>query len=372
MPRSSGVRASSHLEGRVAEPETARSAGGSPAPRSSAAGIDWMARLKELAEQQQQRRLADSAAPDSGPRRADEEHEPDEGKAHRDERDEGQEQPQGDPYIVEHDLSADSFASRTPVMVRSRLFEMRSAPNAFIKQKQQVRGNNQLTKSQSSKATNQLLPVTLARPSQQSSAGPDEATKAGSNANPDSQKEPTRKELILGSMPGNVKLKPNPAAKSDAPGHELTGVGIGAVAHYAEDIAYAARIKGIDPDLIRAIMYMEMSHGWYAPSGLGVPYSLLPPVKSILPMNVNANYWGDAFGTKPELSIGRTNVVSGAEMLRRLQKLSPGASIAEIATLYNNVNADKVSDYGARVAQIYKDKPWEILTKQAPQKESLK
>ncbi|MBB5035720.1 hypothetical protein [Prosthecobacter vanneervenii] len=56
MPRSGGVRASSHLEGRMPEPETERSSGGSPAPRSSGAGIDWMGRLKELAEQQPQRR----------------------------------------------------------------------------------------------------------------------------------------------------------------------------------------------------------------------------------------------------------------------------------------------------------------------------
>ncbi len=180
-----------------------------------------------------------------------------------------------------------------------------------------------------------------------------------------SSKPPSRKELILGSLQGDVKVNANPAAKSDAPGHEVTTLGIGAVAHYDEDIAYAARIKGIDPDLIRAVMHMEMSHGWYDPSGLGVPYSLLPTSKSILPMNVNANYWGDAFGSKAELSMGRINVVSGTEMLRRIQKIAPGAGIAEIATLYNNVNADKVSDYGARVAQIYKDKPWESLTKPA-------
>ena len=185
-------------------------------------------------------------------------------------------------------------------------------------------------------------------------------------------KSPTRKELILGNLPGDVKVKPNPAAKSEAPSHELAVLGTGAVAHYAYDIAYAARIKGIDPDLIKAIMFMEMSHGWYDPSILGVPYSLLPPVKSILPMNVNANYWGDAFGSKAALSSGRINVVSGAEMLRRLQKLAPGVGIAEIATLYNNHNADKVSDYGARVAQIYKDKPWEALTKPASEKGSPK
>lgn len=64
------------------EPEAARSTGGSPAPRSSGAASDWMARLKELAEQQQQRRRADSAAPVSAPRRADGEHGPDAGAEH--------------------------------------------------------------------------------------------------------------------------------------------------------------------------------------------------------------------------------------------------------------------------------------------------
>jgi hypothetical protein len=59
-------------------------------------------------------------------------------------------------------------------------------------------------------------------------------------------------------------------------------------------------------------------------------------------------------------------------MLRRLQRMAPGSGIAEIATLYNNVNADKVSDYGARVAQIYKDKPWEALTKPASEKRGRK
>jgi hypothetical protein len=205
-------------------------------------------------------------------------------------------------------------------------------------------------------------------PAAQQAGNSGKAEQTPQAASSSNSKSPTRDEIIRGILPGDVKVKPNPAAKSDAPSHELSGIGMGAVAHYAEDIAYAARVKGIDPDLIRAIMFMEMSHGWYDPSGLGVPYSLLPGVKSILPMNVNANYWGGAFGSKAELSVGRTNVVSGAEMLRRLQKMSPSAGIAEIATLYNNHKADKVSDYGARVAQIYKDKPWEALTKPAQEK----
>ncbi len=36
----------------------------------------------------------------------------------------------------------------------------------------------------------------------------------------------------------------------------------------------------------------------------------------------------------------------------------PRASIEQIATSYQNLAADKVSDYGARVREIYKNKLW--------------
>jgi hypothetical protein len=54
------------------------------------------------------------------------------------------------------------------------------------------------------------------------------------------------------------------------------------------------------------------------------------------------------------------NIRAGADMLLRIQaNVSPGTSIAQTATLYNNINATMVSDYGARVQQLYLSKPWE-------------
>ncbi len=47
-------------------------------------------------------------------------------------------------------------------------------------------------------------------------------------------------------------------------------------------------------------------------------------------------------------------------MLARIQaNVSPGTSVSQIGTLYNNINAGVVSDYGARVQQLYLSKPWE-------------
>ena len=37
----------------------------------------------------------------------------------------------------------------------------------------------------------------------------------------------------------------------------------------------------------------------------------------------------------------------------------PDAGDEEIASVYNNLGAKKVSDYGARVKRLMKEKPWE-------------
>jgi hypothetical protein len=47
-------------------------------------------------------------------------------------------------------------------------------------------------------------------------------------------------------------------------------------------------------------------------------------------------------------------------MIRSLQNnLSPEVPISHIATLYNNLYATYVSDYGALVARIYALQPWD-------------
>lgn len=49
----------------------------------------------------------------------------------------------------------------------------------------------------------------------------------------------------------------------------------------------------------------------------------------------------------------------GALMIKSIQaNLPEDASVSQIATLYNNINATTVNDYGARVAAVYKSQPW--------------
>ena len=148
------------------------------------------------------------------------------------------------------------------------------------------------------------------------------------------------------------KVTPNDRADGSKPFYELSG--LSEVARYSALIERVSTELMIDADLIRAIMYIETTHGYY-----DVLLSPFGKNKSILPMNVNVDYWQDTFGTRKDLQKPYENIKAGGNILQRIiSNLPKGASISQIATLYNNINAKTVSDYGARVQNIYETKPW--------------
>lgn len=184
------------------------------------------------------------------------------------------------------------------------------------------------------------------------------------------------KQIILGAEPGQLT---RPAKNPDANprSNELSEIrSLSDVGKYASTIEQHAKSAGVDPELVKAIMHMETTHGYY-----DVILDVFDKNKSILPMNINTDYWGSTFGTRQDLRDSEKNVAAGIEMLRRIQAALPeGATIEEIATLYNNINARNVSDYGATVNRFYKEKPWKdegaprdaaLPERQAPQRSDV-
>jgi soluble lytic murein transglycosylase-like protein len=152
---------------------------------------------------------------------------------------------------------------------------------------------------------------------------------------------------------GRFSIAPNPNADATAPLHEWAW--ISQVDGYDAEITQVAAELGIDPDLIRAIMYVETTHGWY-----GVPADFLAISDSILPMNVSLDFWGDVFGPRSNLDVPLNNIRAGATILSGIiANLPATASVAEIATLYNSLSATRVSDYGARVEAVFKSRLWD-------------
>lgn len=171
---------------------------------------------------------------------------------------------------------------------------------------------------------------------------------------PDKTESLDRKECIIHEKKKcTFQISENKNADKSKPLYELGFMS--EVEEHEEIIEKVAKDTEVDADLIRAIMYVETTHGWY-----DKPLSWIGRNKSILPMNINVDYWGDEFGTREELEKPENNIKAGAEMIKKIQESLPeDASVAQIATLYNNLNATTVNDYGARVEAVYDSKAWE-------------
>jgi Transglycosylase SLT domain len=160
-----------------------------------------------------------------------------------------------------------------------------------------------------------------------------------------------RKKIIINDRTVGFPITSNPDAKSDKPWYER--LKNSQVKKYENIIEQRAKKADIDPDLVKAVMHMETTHGKYDryADSLGIN-------KSILPMNIYAKNWKDLGFSRDDLRNPETNIQVGIALLKRIKKQVPDGDIKKIATLYNELGATKVSDYGARVESIYKEKPW--------------
>jgi soluble lytic murein transglycosylase-like protein len=114
-----------------------------------------------------------------------------------------------------------------------------------------------------------------------------------------------------------------------------------------ETSAYRHRLN---PDLVRAIVWMESTHGWYD--------RLDPANKTIRPMNVHVERWKQLGASRKVLRDPARNIEVGALVLAALQDRISEPTPEKIATLYNQLGATKVSPYGKTVAYYMTHKPW--------------
>ncbi|MCE7887210.1 MAG: hypothetical protein DYH13_06880 [Alphaproteobacteria bacterium PRO2] len=160
-----------------------------------------------------------------------------------------------------------------------------------------------------------------------------------------------RKKIIINDRAVGFPIASNPDAKENKPWYEFPK--LSQVKKYESSIEERAKKADVDPDLVKAIMYAETTHGYY-----DKVVDLVDMNKSILPMNIHTKYWKDLGFSRDDLRDPEKNIQVGVALLKRIKKQVPDGDIKKIATLYNNLNAEEVSDYGARVASIYKEKPW--------------
>ena len=168
-----------------------------------------------------------------------------------------------------------------------------------------------------------------------------------------------RKRSILDDTPSRFEVKPNPKADNSEHLHEISWAN--EVGENDALIEAEAKRQGLDPNFVRAIVYMETSRGWYDRFT-----GLVKPPKSLRPMNVNVEYWKELGYTREQLEDPETNIKAGTTLLKRISDRMPGASIEAIASVYHNLATEQVTDYGARVRHIYDNQLWQEEEWEAP------
>jgi hypothetical protein len=215
--------------------------------------------------------------------------------------------------------------------------------------------------------------------------------------------ERARRQSVLENSPALFAIEDNPAASGDAPVHRIHSLGAGLVQKHDQEIEEEAARVGVDPDLLRAIMYVEVSQGYYGypaeqkewikanlpmPERLRSSLDRLPWSDSILPMNVRRSLWagllndgrsysrryieaGHAKGQVVDqshdvLDNPRLNIRAGAILLKRIQDRLENPSIRKVATLYNGLGQSAVANYGAQVERVYRAREWEQAGTSSP------
>ncbi len=174
--------------------------------------------------------------------------------------------------------------------------------------------------------------------------------------------EADRRRSVLEDSPASFPVSANPSADGSMPLHTIHFLGADSVREHDRVIREESARAGVDPDLVRAIMYVEVSQGHYFGFGFAADKARdlgmdLFRSKTVLPMNVG-DAWAPLAGKDTDLLDVRQNIRTGAVLLKRIVDRLPTPSVERVATLYNSLFMEKVSDYGARVANVYRARPW--------------
>lgn len=163
-----------------------------------------------------------------------------------------------------------------------------------------------------------------------------------------------RWESIVNNTPAVFEIADNPNASGQEPWYAFDA--FEEVNENEQEFEAVGREVGVEPRLLKAIAYIETTHGYYD--------RIHPRNTSFRPMNINYEYWKpiavEAGFTRYEVvNYPYPNIYVAAVLLKRIQARVVPSSIEKVASIYNALGAEHVNDYGARVQSIYDQKLWE-------------
>lgn len=154
--------------------------------------------------------------------------------------------------------------------------------------------------------------------------------------------------------------------------HEIPELGVYNVKSNENLVNAFSKKHGVDPDMVKAIMYMEGANGHH----LGLNYlrddigqypdsfvsktlgKVIGSSTSVMPMNIQ-NQWGRGFiGTQYDPYNREQNIEAGVKLIKRISESIENPTPEKIGSMWNGIMVDNINDVGARVGKYYREKPW--------------
>ncbi len=172
------------------------------------------------------------------------------------------------------------------------------------------------------------------------------------------------------NAPGRFSLEPMKEAPTLYRGTHF--IGRQRVEKLAPLIEAEAERQGVDPDLVRAIVYAENARGWFkddvALKQVGEPLMQVPLIgpyvgrerETILPMNIHRDVWRDLVDEDADFFVPEKNIKAGVTLIKRIADRLDDPSPEKIATLYNQTNRNSVTPWGDLVGRAYAARAWAL------------
>ncbi|MEG3639232.1 hypothetical protein [Magnetococcus sp. PR-3] len=169
--------------------------------------------------------------------------------------------------------------------------------------------------------------------------------------------ERDRINAILDNQPAILPIRDNPAASDTTPWYSSHGTGKRAVRLYGHIIEDEALRQGVDPNLVKAIVYSENSRGHYF--GASLFAQSIGAADTHLPMNINPATWERLGITKETADDPQSNIRTGVTLIKRIIDRLRDPKPEYVGSIWNYTGREQVNDFGASVGKAYRDQIWD-------------
>ncbi len=170
--------------------------------------------------------------------------------------------------------------------------------------------------------------------------------------------ERSRIWAIKNNRPAVFKVTDSARASGTAPSRREHEIGVEAVRKHDKTITEEAARFGVDPNLVRAIMYIENADGHRF--GLDQSAQDFGRASSLLPMNIKPKIWEGIGGVQREqFRDPKLNVRAGVALIKEIRDRIENPTPAKIGSVWQFTGRETVSDNGAKIEAAFRQKIWQ-------------